>query len=753
MNYADLACDRRGLLGIFILAATVASGFGIARLEFDEEPRAVFKGAGIDSVRLDRLFAEFGPDDAEVLVTVECDDLFAPRALDDFERLVRQLRAAPGVESVESFLQARNPTLPAAPLLPSDRTIEQLAQARERALSHPVLAGQFLSADGKVTFALVRLTPDSGALSTVAPRIAGLRAATADLPADSPLRVGLAGHPAARVDMVEISRAEIFRYMALSALITGVVALIAFRRPAAVVIALAGPALGTLWTLGTLGWMGEKLNGLNTCLPSLVFVIAFGDSVHVVIEFMQERAAGGSRRGALKQTLHTVGPACFLMVFTTVVGFGSLAIAELDGIRRFGIDAAVGTVVGFVAVLTVLPWLMGTALGDAVTSRTMHHGPHGHHGGISGPIVALTHRLLRYPRTTAAVSIVVTAVLTLLSCELRSDIRWMEMLPAESETARITQLCDDSIGGSLLAYVVVEWPEDLNQRSPPVAAALRDVHRLIDDAPPLRGPFSVLNIAAGLTRNGSVETATVQAAERTPPHLLRRLLRGDLRRTAVTAHVPDIGAAALIPIFADVDRRLGELAKRHPGFTFELTGTAVVAARNVYQIIDDAARSLVLSAVVIVATMMIAFRSVRLGLICLVPTLFPLAVTASGLVLLGEPLRLAGAMTFSICLGLADDNTIHFVSRFRHGLARGHDVGRATSEALIVCGKSMIVMCATLAAGLLPMALGRIPPIATFGKLTIAALAASLVGDLVILPALLTLFAKQPAQAERPSPS
>lgn len=759
-RYADFVCSRRGLLAAFIVAATIASIFGLLRLQFDEEPRAIFQRAGVDAERLQRLFDDFGPDDGDILVTVESDDLFTPDALDRLERLVARLRTVPGVESVDSLFAARNPVLPAAPLIPNNRTPEKLAVVRERALHDPLLVGQLLSADGRVTFILVRLVGDTPSISVVGPRVAALRKVLDEESAGASWRLGMAGHPPSRVDMVAVSRAAMFQYMLLSAVITGLVAFLAFRRVAPVLIALAGPALGTVWALGAVGWIGEKLNGLNSALPSLVYVIAFGDSVHLIVEYCHWHRDGRERRTALRHTVRTVGAACFLMVFTTVVGFGSLMIAELESIRRFGFAAALGTIVGFVAVLTVLPWLLGTALGDRMTVARRRPATDGdplesafddsppvldaaHERGPSAVVIRAMHALLGHYRLTAAASIVVTVALTLIASRLRSDIRWMEMLPPDSETVRITDLCDEVLGGSLTAQVVVDWPAEFSEDSPQVADALRDVHRMFADDSLLRGPFSALNVAAELTRNGSVETASLRSIVRVPPKKLNRLLRPDLRRAVVITHVPDVGAARLIPVFAEVERRLQTLDERHPGFTFELTGTAVVAARNVNQIIEDSANSLLLSSVVIVATMMVAFRSVRLGLICLIPTLFPLAAIAAGLVVLGEPLRLAGAMTFSICLGLADDNTIHFVSRFRHELARGYDVLQATTRSLNVCGRAMIVMAITLAAGLLPLAIGRIPPVQTFAKLTIAALLASLLGDLVILPSLLVCFAKR----------
>lgn len=751
-RYADFVCDHRGLLGLIILCCSTAAAFGLRHLEYDEEPRAVFRRGGEDFARLERLFADFGPDDADILVTVECDDLFTPESIAALRNLDRRLRASPGVASVFGILRVRHPKIAAATLIPPDASAERLREAAELAREHPMVAGQLLSADRRVTFLLVRLEGDSSALSFIEPAVAGLRSAVDETTSGTPLRVGLAGHPVARTEMIGVSKSEMKRYAIWSACITAVAGLIIFRRPAAVFVAMAGPLTGMYWTVGALGLMHEPLTGLIAVLPSLVFVIGFGDSIHLAIEFAEWRARGLERREALRQMLKTVGHACFLMVFTTVVGFGALVVAELEAVRRFGLLSALGTAVGFVAVQTVLPWLLGSRLGDLASGR----------GGSTGSatsdepdrvtrwLTSAAGVLLRRPRTTAVLSVAGTVALAVTATRLRSDIRWMEMLPTDNSTAAATRLCDDVLGGSLLAYVVVEWPAEQSYRSAEVVEVVAETQRLLDRTPPLRGSFSYLNAAAGLS-GGHVTQRGLQQLRRAPTDSLERLMRTDVRRAAVSVHVPDVGAARLLPVFTNLEQELHALERRHPGFQLQLTGTAVVAARNVYQIIYDSANGLMLSAAVIFATMMIAFRSVRHGLICIVPTTFPLAAAAAGLVLLDEPLRLSAAMTFCVVLGLADDNTIHFVSRYRHEIALGRPPLDAATAAMAVCGKAMLVMSVILITGLLPMTVGRIPPIRTFGLLSIFAIATAMIADLVMLPSLLVCFAPRgvPGSPER----
>lgn len=736
-RYADFVADRRGLLLMLVAIPTLAAAVGLACFDIDEDPRDFFRKAGPHWDLLERTFREFGSDDTDAVVVVTADELFSSVAIEALRELVGRIEDIPEVTAVDSILRSRRTDLPAAPLIPGTLTEEGLGRARERALAHPAVARLLLSADGNTTFLVVHFADSATDISRVQPQVEALRATVKTVGGRSPLSIQLAGTPVVRVEMAASTRGEIFRSFFLSALITAVAGLLAFRNIAAVAVALAAPTLGTVWTLGALGLAGENLSGLNAGLPSLVFVIAFADSVHFIVEFCHARAAGFERRAAVRVMMRAVGGACVLMVFTTVVGFGSLAIAELDSIRRFGIVSAVGTILGFAAVLTLMPLLLGGPAGDFVGRSALTE------DGTPRPPGRWATRwaavLMRFPRVAGAAGLAATAVLGWVALGLQADIRWSELLPDGCETVRAMHFCDEVLGGSLLASAVVDWPPGADAAH--TADVLREVHGLFDADPGLGASCSALTLAAGTKRSASLATVTLDDTGRVPPRLRDRYLRADLNRALVSAYVPDSGAALLLPRFERVDDGLQAIEERHPGYCCSLTGTAVVACRNVYDVITDAAKSLALSSVVIILTMIVAFRSVRLGLICIVPTLFPVVVAAASLVFVGEPLRLSGAICFSICLGLADDNTIHLVTRFQHERAAGFRVREAVSRALATCGPALVITSVTLAAGLTPMLWSPAMPMRIFSQLTIVALAASLVADLVILPPLLAWFA------------
>jgi len=225
---------------------------------------------------------------------------------------------------------------------------------------------------------------------------------------------------------------------------------------------------------------------------------------------------------------------------------------------------------------------------------------------------------------------------------------------------------------------------------------------------------------------------------------MRRSLRRDLRRALVNARVADVGTAIAEPAYADIESSLERIRAAHPGFQIELTGTAYIARRNINLIIGDFGVGLLLAAGVIFAVLTIAFRSLRLGALAVFPNAFPLVVAASTLVFLGLNLQVGSAIAFTVCLGIAVDDTIHFIARFRRELEERGDVEEAVVHTFLTVGGALLVTTAVLFAGFGVVFFSTIAVSQLFAAIVCVALIAALLGDLLFLPALLVVFTKPP---------
>ncbi len=753
---------HRFLLACCVLAYTAISLFGISRVTFDNDPLNLFSSDKFEFKWLQREFAHL---EQTTLIVVQRDDLLTPEGLAAIRKITEAAAGVDGVEAVHSMLDVRGGRRVGRYLLPffpsSGDPPWRFEQARRRVESHPLLVGHFLSKDLKTSLVVVQLEGSVPPAAGDVPPAAGdavqsfsefkvvldrLRTALAECTEGSRMRVRITGTPALHVELVENMRSDIFMFSSLGATLTVVIAIVLFRRIAAALLVGIGPLVGTIWAVGTLGLIGEPINMLTNVVPVLVLVIGFTDSMHLVLHVRRAVAGGSSGLEAARSSIRHLGLACALTSLSTAVGFGSLTLASLQGIRTFGWCCALGSVLSFFAVITVVPLLSSTWLSRYVVvgeKRPTHWGL----GRFPDRVLS---GLIEHPRVVLACAAVLTVSLALLATKLEPDHRIASEIPHSSEAYRALEHVDEKFGGILFAYAIVEWPEERGLGSQELFDVLEEVHQVFDANQLLSNPLSILNLVKSLP--GEQQESLPRRARQlryVPEEVLRHLVyppthRWDTKlphrmggRAVVSARMPDVGARLLMPAFADAGRQFEQIAQRHPGFRIELVGDSVTAFSSVHLMIEDLWKSLLTAAGVMFLMIWVGLRSLRYALASLVPNVFPLLCTGAFIVLCGRYLEMSSVIVFSISLGIAVDDTIHFLVRFKREMGSGGDPRSAVRRTFKVVGTALVMTTVALVSGHLIVMMSAFPAVRVFGMLAAVTIASALVGDLLILPAIL----------------
>jgi len=581
-------------------------------------------------------------------------------------------------------------------------------------------------------------------ISVLRERIDAVRQVVDEVTADSPVRAQLTGVPAIRLVIFENLEREQNLFAVLGALVGLVVSLLIFQRPGPVVITSVASMMAGFWAAGFMGLVGQPMNLLTSGLPMMVMMIAFTDAMHLMINTLRARGRGLTSVEAAAHSIRELGLPCALTSLTTAVGFGSLAVSRVEIIQHFGMFFAASVIMTFFVVLTFVPLLSSLVLRKSQRASMATR-----FSGIQEPAERLIRWVVRRARPVAVLGILLTLALLFLGLRLRPENSLVESTPRGSDTVAALHELETHFGGVLSANVLVEWPSRVQYPDPEVLKVLGEVRRVLRESPLLHGTLSVLDLLEALPPGGS-DSERARLLRYLPAGLLERFLRPERRRALVTARVPDASSQTLDPAYEELEAALEEVRETHPDFEMYLTGTGVVAHRNVDMMIVDFSMGLGIAALVIFVMLSIAYRSIRIGLISLLPNAFPLVVAAAALVLLGRELQIASAIAFTICLGIAVDDTIHFVSRFRRELAVDGDVEEAVVRAFLAVGRALVVTTAVLVGGFSVMFLSVIPTTQLFALIGILGLIAALVGDLFLLPAILVIFAKRDPRAGAP---
>ncbi|WP_417737526.1 efflux RND transporter permease subunit [Rosistilla oblonga] len=740
--WARLTVGRPVLFLCIVLAVTVGCGMGLLRLRFDTSPNAVFSSNDRSSHQLSDLHEVFGPDDNDLLLMIEGDRLLEPQSIDRLRALRDQLQSLDDVAGVASVFDLRRggamlPLLPEA--IPLGWDAEKI---RHDLTSHPSAAGQLISDSGELMVFWVLLKGSDLTQSQIGSAIAPIDTVIEGFETDSGLRVWKAGHPAIRDGVLSSIQGSLF-YGSAFAMIAGMTAsLLLFRGLAPVGVCMLGPTLGSIWTFGLMGWCGVAVGGLTSSLPSLIFVIGLTDAIHLLLAANRRLAAGHTRRRAIYASLLRVGPACLLTSLTTMIGFGSLQLSRLDAVAEFGLWAGIGAAAALIADLCVLPLAIRFLPESHLHSRRGSSVP-----WMEGMMAAVSRMPLRIPIRVSLLGIVAFFAMLPFAIDQKVDIRWTEAIPEADETNEALRLADAELGGALPVLIIIRWPETLSFPASEINVVAGRVSKAVKETTGFAPPASIYNTLAGFPGRSWEEKYQLIEGRR---GAVGRIFNPDQRQMLVSTRVPNDGAIALEERLLRLDAKLEPIMATHPDFEIEVTGTVVAAAQNMRAVIGDLARSLSVASVLIFAVMSIQFRSLLIGLISFIPNMLPLLITAAGLSILGYPLQITSALTFSLCLGLAVDDTIHVITHFQQDRRPTRSVAESVRITMLRVGPALLLTTGILVAGFGSMLLNPMPAIKLFSALCCITMIAALIGDLILLPALLMVAFRKRAPLRWP---
>ncbi|MFT5108861.1 MAG: putative RND superfamily exporter protein [Pseudoalteromonas tetraodonis] len=310
-------------------------------------------------------------------------------------------------------------------------------------------------------------------------------------------------------------------------------------------------------------------------------------------------------------------------------------------------------------------------------------------------------------------------------------------MPEDNEAYRALELADEALGGVIPLRVLVESTGGESMTSDASLAALGDVDAMLGAVSGVSGTLSILDVVRSLPGDGIEWLPLVSASARA------RLVGMEGKAAIVSAKVRDDGAAALEPIFLRIGEKLAGIEARHPGVTMRLTGVTYVSASISLSMISELAWSLFAAASIILLIIILALRSPVLGLFSVLPNVFPLAATGAMLVLVGMPIQYTSVMSFTICLGIAVDDTIHLLMRYRKLQRSGVAADAAVRQTLREVGAVLVTTTLIMVGSFLVLQVSELPMIRLFGLMCALALAWAVIGDLIFLPAILAWWERR----------
>ncbi len=729
---ADTIDSHRRIVLVLIAILTVLALVGISRLDCSMNPASDIQGDDEDWRVVREFYDEFNPDGEACVLLLKTNNIFTAETITALRQLLSRLRENEAVVQVYSIddIPVVSGGLPRRLLPGNPSDPNMLEQAREKALVHPLVAGQLLSPNAETAVIIARLKKLSSIndLLSVVTNIRHIARSVAD---EYDVEVLVTGSPALMTDWFHEMRSQRIKLIVIACGITLVVAWLLLRNLSAVVITSTGHIFGILWTLGAMGWMGIELTMLGTAIPPLLTAIGFTDSIHLILHMRREAAAGSNARDGAILAIRRIGIACALTSLTTGVGFGSLLLASRPSVRDFGGSCAMGCLLTFVAVITFVPLLSGTFLGTRCTTAAKSEKSSRWNIFFDG----VGRYVLAKPKLVTIIGVLVTLGLSATALKLKPDVD-IEMYSAQSDSMKALDIFEQDFGGGGMIHAWIDW-QDSNDVPAELVSALKDVHTTFNEDSFTSHPISALNLIQSIGIPPGEGNASLGVLSVFPKDLVNRFIHFNHGSAVVNTRCPILGGSASVPAFSRIEQSLAEFSDKYEGLRFRLTGVPLLISRSLHWINTDLAKSLGLAAFVIFSIITLEFRSFRYGLICLIPNIFPLAVISAYLFFTGRSLQTVNILVFTICLGIAVDDTIHFMTRFRTEYRECGDAYEANKRSFAAVGKALIITTIIFIFCFGSCATSTIPMIKNFAYPACIGFAAALIGDLFILPALL----------------
>jgi len=705
-------------------------------------------------------------DDRVIIAALTTSEVFTPAFLEKLDRLTRQLAASPGVAETQSLtnikaIRRESDTIVIENLIPSrlltqSDASERLQQLKSAIVSDPLYVKQFVSADGRTAAVNVFLKPlsESGARAAAEAieRIVDEAAGADD--------AMLSGVPVIDARGIRSMLRDMLLLSPVAALLCFIVFFTSFRSFWGVALPMSALLIGLTWTLGLMALLQRPITLATLSLPTVLMAVGSSYIFHVLNQYrlsmsmLADDATLHHEKSAWLAGVEFIAPAVLVSGLATMAGFGALASSTVPTARDMGIFEAAG--VGFMLLLTMafIPAALTLLPADALSRASLER--QDYVIWLNKWLRRITALILFRRRRVITVTLILTALIGAGAARLRVNTDYLRIFPQGSQTVQDALKLHERLAGAATVQLVVSGPPGSVTR-PDFLGNVAALEAFALDQPGVDAGVSIADI---VKRLNAVAASTPPAIEAIPQDAavlsnlfdnflaedpaLVRLVSRDRARAIIILRTNLFSSNALHELTDKLDG--WSRANLPAGVSARATGSAVLLNTASDAIADSQLSSLAIAIVAIFLMMSVLFRSPATGMLALLPNLLPIICYFGFLGWAGITLDITTSLIASAVLGLAVDNAVHMIRRYRQCAAeRQAKEGSLSYEAegwamwlaVLRTGKPMLLANVMLMAAFLIFVLSSFVPVRVGGLLWAVTILACLAADLIFLPALM----------------
>ena len=617
------------------------------------------------------------------------------------------------------------------------------ADVRFRALRDELLKGDLVSDDGRVTALVV--TFDEERIDKVR---AGVIQQIHEI-VDPRLPQGIRAYYNGSLEISEtynrITLDNQRRFTPPIFVVTILAIYLAFRSWRKTLLAMFAIAVSVLWTLGLYSLLGFSYNVLSSMLVPLVVVLAIADDVHIMQHWDSVRREADNE-AAFKHTVSHLATPLLGASATTALGMLSLATSNVVAVRAFGIGSAVGIMVDFLISLVLVPTLL------TLTKPETKVAPHEKY--FVAPLQAIARLSSRHPGRVLATSLIVALVAALGILRLRVDTNHINFFADSHPLGQSARVIDRELSGVYSFQVMLEGPPE-SLIKPDILQRIEKLQARVRTFDHVRKVTSVTDYLKRINKelNDGREDANVLPADAATiaqelfvftlggegRHELERVIASDYSRAQINIKLQSMSSDVVLQYVDDTERLAREMFAG-TGIEVMTTGSGRLFSTLDHYLVQSQLSSFATAFVTVFGVIFLVFRSFRFGLLTVAPNVLPVIAVLGVMGYLGISMNIATVMVASVALGIVDDDTIHFVNRYRREIAAGASTDEAIALATAHVGRASLTTAIIISCGYAVLFLSEYKPTAWFGGLLALTMAVAFLAEVFILPSIIKLL-------------
>jgi predicted RND superfamily exporter protein len=698
---------------------------------------------------------EFSNDDGITIVFRDKNGIFNKKALSSIQRLTEALWEMPHIDRVDSITnyqyvhaQVDNPD----DVLVDDFIMDNLNKADEAyflernktATSDSIIRGSFISKDGKTTMIFARLEADANEHGDISAEMMGyLKPLIASEANSTGYTYWLNGGPPMTQAFVEIAGHDAMLFTPLVFLVSMLLLFLLFRRVSGALIPLAVVMFTFLSVLAVQTLLGYKLNNFTANIPVFIIAIGIADAVHIYAAWLMNKKEGLSNKEAVFRAIEKNFLPIFLTSLTTTVGFGTLVLSKVVPVSTLGIATASGAMLAFVISVIWMPSVLLLFKSPIKTKISKEHKPM-----IDGYGRFIMHNNKKI--IAIALIFMLGIGLGLLFVNVDSNtIRYFDKRVQIRKSAEFTMkhltgsmsyilLIDsgkkDGIKDPKFLHTIEQFYHDYQLKFP------KDVRHMVSLLDTIKRYNKILNGSETVPNQKNLVAQYLLLYSMGLPQGMEITDQMDFEqrklRVTVLTNIVDTSK----------DIKMIEYAKRwwnKTPYKLTLTGQTAMYAYMQKNITDTLIYSLTLTILIVSLMMLFIFKRLKILWILLISNLLPVILVIGMMGWMGITIDMGVAIAGAIIIGVAVDDSIHFLVKYFDARKRGLNMTETFDEVLHGAGRAMIFTTVVLSLSFSIFVFSAFSPNQNFGVVTAIALFLALIIDLLLLPALLSIIDKK----------